>query len=384
MVAISVHRSRRAWLIAALVAFFGICCATTDAPIAADSERAADVRVDVKWRLDLASDRMWEMDPRELGDPVLTPGGDILVGASNGWVYRILPHSGEIVWETKIGGQIDAQGRLVGRTLYMGTDAGYLVSLDWRDGEELWRFETRGSVESRPTVAGGRVFFTDSDDVLYALDATTGELLWDYQRATPEFFTIKGGGEPLVLDDVVYCGFADGALTALFIDTGEEIWSTELGDELGEFADIDLPLILHDDRIVAISHSGGIYALEPDTGAILWHSDLTDVGGVEMQLGWLFGARTTGSVFALDTREGEVYWEVDVPEGQAPMDVSIAGSLLAVPMANGPMYWLRVRTGETLVKWRPASGFQNAPVFDERYGYVMSNRGYLYGFGLAF
>ena len=369
---------------AALVAFVGFSCATTEAAIPADSERAADVRVDVKWRLDLAADRLWEMNPRELGDPVLSPGGDLLVGASNGWVYRIKTHSGDVEWQTKVGGSIDAKARLMGGNVYVGSDDGYLVVLDWREGEEIWRFETRGSVESRPTVADGRVFFTDSDDYLYAVDATTGELLWDYQREAPDFFTIKGGGEPLVVGDRVFCGFADGSLNALYADTGEEIWSTQLGDDVGEFGDIDLPLILDDDRLIAVSHSGGVYSVEPETGAILWRNDVSDVAGIEMVHGWLFGARTTGGVFAMDTREGDIYWEVELPEGHAPMDVAIAGSILAVPTAHGPIYWLRVRTGETLVKWGPARGFQNAPVFDHRYGYVMSNHGYLYGFSLAY
>lgn len=374
---------RRVWLSAALALFLGVACAN-EAVIPADSPRASDVRVDVQWRLDLASDRAWELDPREMGQPVLSPGGDLLVGASNGWVYRIRAHSGQIVWGSEIGGSIDASAKLVGRTVYVGTDAGYLVSLDWTDGEEQWRTETRGSVETRPTVADGRVFVTDSNDVLYALDAASGEPLWDFQHQTPDFFTLKGGGEPLVIDDVVYCGFADGRLTALHTDVGEEIWTVDLGHDVDEFGDIDVPLFSDEDRLIAISHSGGIYALERQTGATLWHADITGVVGAEKHEHWLFGAAATGMVFALDTREGEVYWDYELADQDATVDVSVAGPFVAVAVSDGPMYWLHLRSGEPAAKWAPSTGFQNAPIFDDRYGYVMSNRGYLYGFGLAF
>ena len=378
-----VPQFRRAWLWAALAFVFGTSCAT-EAVIPEDSVRASDVRVDVKWRLDLATDRLWQIDPAELGTPVLSPGGDLLVGASNGWVYRLLTHSGAVVWASEIGGSVDAPGRVLGSDAYIGTDAGYLVKLDWRTGEEMWRFQARGSVESRPTVAEGRVFATDSEDILYALDAVTGDLLWDFQPRAPDFFTIKGGGEPLLVGDVVYCGFADGSLRAFFADTGEEIWAVDLGDETEEFGDVDLPLFVAGDRMIATSHSGGIYAIERSTGATLWHVDISDVAGVEVVEHWYFGAVSTGRVFALDLREGDLYWQYELPDGHMAVDVSIAGPFLAVAVSNGPLYWLHLRNGEPAAKWAPSRGFQNAPVFDDRYGFVMSAKGYLYGFALAY
>lgn len=368
---------------AALVVFLCASCAAQPRATA-DSEASSDLRVDVQWRLDLATDRGWERDARELGPAVLSPGGDLMVGTSTGWMYRILPHSGDIQWGTEIGGSIDAAAELVGSTVYVGTDAGYLVALDWQDGEEQWRFETRGSVEMSPTVERGRAFVTDSEDTLYALDATSGEGIWEFQYATPEFFTIKGASPPLVVGDKVYAGFSDGQVTALFADSGEEVWSVGLGDEFGEFGDIDLPLLEQGDWVIATSYDGGIYALEQETGAVEWHADIEEVTSLEFEKGWLFGTTAQGTVFALDTREGEVYWEFEFDEELAGMGVGLGGPFVAVATSQGPMYWLRVRTGEPVAKWAPSTGFQNAPVFDDRYGYVMSNQGYLYAFGLAF
>lgn len=381
MLTFSIPLQRRAWLCAALVALFCASCATDNG---ATTETSPEVRVDVQWRLDLASDRGWEQDPREMGQPMMAPGGDVVVGASNGWVYRILPHSGEILWRTEIGGSVDAAAEVVGGTVYVGTDAGYLVALDFRDGEQQWRHETRGSVEMTPAVEGGRAYVTDSEEILYALDAATGEQLWEFQHEAPEFFTIKGATSPLVVDEFVYAGFFDGQLTALYADTGEEVWSVDLGDETGEFGDVDLPLMRQGDRIIAVSHAGGIYAVNRHTGAIEWHENISDVTGATLESGWLFATTATGRVFAFDTRDEEMYWEFEFGEDFAGMDVTLVGSYVAVATTRGPMYWLRLRTGEPVTKWAPSSGFQNAPVFDDRYGYVMSNRGYLYALGLAF
>ncbi len=364
---------------------FATGCAA--APAGGTSDNPADesdVRVDVSWRLDLASDRGWEIDPREMGTPVLTPAGDLLVGASNGWVYRITPHSGDIRWASPVDGAVDAQVRLKGQSVYAGTDEGELVALDWRDGEEQWRYQTRGSVETRPAIADGRAFVTDSEDRLYAVDATTGDSLWDFQSEAPDFFTIKGGGQSLVIDDVVYTGFADGNLVALYADTGDEVWTTHLGDETGEFGDIDLPLYEYDDNLIAISHAGGIYSVERQTGALLWHLDESDVTGAQKAGDFLFASTAHGDVFAVNLREGEIEWDFQLPDDQAGMGVAIAAPFLAVATSRGPLYWLELETGQPVGGWVPSSGFQSAPVFDDRHGYVMSNRGYLYAFGLAF
>lgn len=376
-------RNWSAGLLAVLVAISATACATgPDSPGAAD--QSDEFRVEVDWRVDLAADRLWDIDPREMGRPVLTPRGDLIVGASDGWVHRIEGHSGEVRWSTPVDGSIDAAARFADGTVYVGTDAAQLVAVDWRDGTEQWRHETAGSVEARPTVADGRVFVTDSEDRLYAVDAATGERLWTFQAEAPEFFTIKGGGQPLVDDEIVYCGFADGTLRALHVDTGDEIWTTHLGDETGEFGDVDLPLFERDEELIATSHAGGVFAVDKETGALDWHVDRSDVSGVAYESGWLFATTATGRVLVVDTREGEIDWEYELPGEYTAMDVGLTGPFVAVATGQGPMYWLEMTSGQPITKWVPSRGFQSAPVFGDRQGYVMSNRGYLYGFGLAF
>jgi len=370
-------------LVAVFVVLFGLSC-TTGQATTSPSSASQELRVDVQWRLDLATDRGWELDAREMGRPVLTPSGDLLIGASNGWVYRIASQSGEIRWARPVGGSIDAPARLDGATVYVGTDAGQLVALDWQDGEESWRFDSQGSIESRPTAADGRIFVTDSDDILYAVDSVTGEHLWEHQQQAPEFFTIKGGGQPLVDGDILYTGFSDGSLVAMYADSGDEIWSAQLGDETGEFGDVDLPIIDRGDTLIATSHAGGIYSVEKESGALMWHVDQGDVTGVTEEQGWLFATTATGAVFAVDTRDGEIEWEFELPDGQSGMDVGLAGPFVTVATAAGPMYWLDLRSGAPVTAWAPSSGFQSTPVFDDQYGYVMSNRGYLYSVSLAF
>lgn len=381
MIKISTQHLRRAWLGAALAVFLGFGCATDTGTLEADESR---LRVEVQWRLDLASDRIGELGPRELGAPVMSPGGDLLVGATNGWVYRIEPGAAEFVWSTPVDGSVDARAALASNVVYAGTDSGQLVALRWQDGEELWRFDTRGAIDTTAAVGPELVYVLDSNNVFYALDRQSGELVWDYQRETPDYFTIKGGGQPLVVDNTVYAGFSDGHLAALDASSGDEMWTAYLGDESGEFGDIQEPIVVDEQSLLVSSHAGGIYRVERATGALLWRQEISEVTATEFASGWLFATTSAGKVLAIDSRSGDIAWEYDVPEDRAAMDLKLVSPFVAVATADGPLIWLRLEDGAAMAQWAPSTGFQNAPTFDEKFGYVMSNRGYLYGFSLAF
>ena len=342
-----------------------------------------EMRVHVDWRIPLAADHPWDNHPRELGGVVVSPAGDLLVTSSKGWVYRVDPSSGEPRWSVPLDGAVEAPAVIAGSQVLLGTDVGELLSLDWRTGQTNWRFATRGSVESTATIAGGVAYFFDSNDVLYAVDINQGELLWEYYRGTPEFFTIKGSGSPLVETDVIYAGFADGVIAALSRAQGEVLWEAYLGDDSGEFGDIDLPIVADRGRLFTASHAGGVYALEQSTGAILWHLPVDGVVALEYLDGFLVGATATGRVFALAAGTGEPLWNRRLHEEVSPMGIAQVNGLLALPVAQGPMYWLRLRDGFVVTRWNPGPGFQRAPVFDGERGYALSNRGFLYGFRLA-
>ncbi|TXD37601.1 PQQ-binding-like beta-propeller repeat protein [Lujinxingia vulgaris] len=375
----------RAWLVAALVSFVGGGCAMQPAqPTGLDSVGQPTARVKVEWRVPLSSDRPWEINPREFGKPVLAPGGDLVVGASDGYVYRVRADTGELVWSKEIGGSIDAPVALVDGYVYAASSQGSLHKLSWERGEEIWRADGRSAFEAQPAVSDGLVAVTDSADVLYVFDAVSGELVWDYQRRQPDFFTIMGGGTPVFSGNRIFCGFADGHLVSLFSDSGEVEWTANLGDASQEFGDVDLAVIDDGELLYAVSYAGGIYAVEKSSGALMWHQDIESVADLIMQGPWLLGVSATGHVFALSKNDGEPVWRFRMPEGQSPVALSTTGPLLSVATASGPLYLVRTRDGRPVTRWNPSSGFQRAPVYDSVRGYTLSNRGYLYGYRLAY
>ncbi|MFU8804627.1 MAG: PQQ-binding-like beta-propeller repeat protein, partial [Bradymonadaceae bacterium] len=341
-------------------------------------------RLKLNWRESLHSARHWEIDLREYTSPVYVPNTDeILAGSSTGRIVKARAGSGEVVWSSRLEGGIHANPVISAGRAYVGTMAGHFYSLNMTTGEVDWSIQMRGSLETTAAVDGGRVFLTDSQDILYALDAATGEILWQHQRRSPEFFTIKGGGTPVVDGNLVYSGFSDGRLAAIFVDSGEEAWVADLSADRRELVDVDLAILIDGDRIYAASYAGGMYALERQDGLILWRRPIESIADFTISGAQIFVASAVGRVHALDMNTGEQRWQFRFQE-DVPVQISATGPYLFISTAAGPLFIMDRWNGRPLSKWRPSPGFNSPVVFGGNRGYIISNGGYLYAFQLAY
>jgi outer membrane protein assembly factor BamB len=376
-------------LMVGLILAIGSAAATGCAPVqTADSSpvgaAARAPRFAVQWREPIFASRHWEINPREYSAPVYIGGADELVtAASSGRIVKIRAHNGEVVWAKHLEGGVHGTPTVHRNHVYVGTMQGRLYALSLATGEVDWTIEMRGSIETSMAADGGRLFVVDSQDILYALDATTGQILWQYQRRSPEFFTIKGGGVPVVDGDVVYAGFADGTLAALFVDSGDEAWVADLSADRRELVDVDVAVRVEGDRIYAASYAGGMYALERRDGLILWRRPIESVADFIIDGNTVFVASAIGRVHALDRNSGEQRWQFGLSE-DVPVQLAASGPYLFVSTATGPLFVFDRFAGRPVSRWQPASGFNSPVVFGGNRGYLLSNGGYLYGFRLAY
>lgn len=158
-----------------------------------------------------------------------------------------------------------------------------------RDGvTERWSTELSGlGPTARPVVAAGRVLVPTSG-ALVALDIKTGEELWRHGEEQP------WSSAPAVRNGTVYVGFADErAFVALDIETGDEQWRIETRGSIKAAPTFD-----HDsDTLFLGDDTGRIYRIDAATG------DVTLRGEV-------FGPVTAlahGSSLLVGTESGEVY-----------------------------------------------------------------------------
>ncbi len=374
-------------------------CASSGVATSPEVDASEDVlaapapRLKVQWRAQATNAEGWAYLPQEYAKPVFLPRHDDLVVASSyGYLTRFRAGSGEVVWREYLTERGAADGKplmihadpvVVDDVIYLASMSGVVEARSLDHGELLWRYQADNSVESSIVVEGGRLFMMDAGETLSALDSATGKLLWRYKRRSPEYFTIKGAGVPVVDGDAVYCGFSDGTLAAIQIDTGEAIWTSDLSNDETEFTDVDTQAIVSGELIYISSYAGGVFAVSRLDGTIQWQAPVPSVTRMIKRGQDLIVASATGRVVSLNVKERQMNWSFKFQQ-HTPVELAYFGPYVFVSTTAGPLSVLDLETGNLLTRWNPSQGFNVPVVFEQRRGFIVSNSGYLYSFEVAF
>jgi len=214
-----------------------------------------------------------------------------------------------------------AQPIVAGGRLFAASENREVHALDPKTGCTYWTFTAESGVraalavgpyESGEEAAGTAVFFADSKATAYAVDAETGKLIWTHKVDTHPFAGVTGS--PVVHDGRLFvpvqgigeegtgannnhqCCTFRGSLTALDVNTGEQLWKTYT---IGE-------------NKPRARNKAGIQMYGPAGGGI-WSSPTVDTkrGVVYVATGNGYAdppQPTTDAVIAMDVKTGAIKW----------------------------------------------------------------------------
>ena len=302
---------------------------------------------------------VWRFEPTErLWDASLRAAeSKICVGLQGGLVTCLDPETGEPLWITAVGQEVQSRpaledGKLYVPTTHVGTglENNYdgkasLISLDAGTGKVLWEAETDNFILRRPVVAGDRVLtggvfkgpVEDGEAGLsriYAFDKSTGEELWVHESEdglmrwlvdADDIVAFSGGSEvvralnpesgnlewsfgpsywmqfPAVAGGLVLMGTGDERFFALDAATGEVVWDQSI--DLDSLSQIGRPL-LRDGTIWFNAVTGDIYALQQSDGKQIAHLNTgitSRVGGALFENLYIMGD-PEGALYAYEIR----------------------------------------------------------------------------------
>ncbi|MEO1996005.1 MAG: PQQ-binding-like beta-propeller repeat protein, partial [Planctomycetaceae bacterium] len=148
-----------------------------------------------------------------------------------------------------------------------------------------WQVEV-GTGYGSPLVAGGRVYQharQANEEVLWCLDVETGNVKWRSAKTTP--FKIGGGGErhgkgpkssPVLADGRVFTMSITGSLTAWDADSGTQLWSRNYDSQFKKshpYWGASTSPIVDGPRIIVhfgTDERGALVALDVSTGKEIW------------------------------------------------------------------------------------------------------------------
>lgn len=132
--------------------------------------------------------------------------------------------------------------------------------------------------------------------------------------------------------------------------TPKSLWSSQIGDGVGQFFSKLSPVYAYDNLFVA-SRDGVVKALDPETGNVVWEVDLQGdttarlSGGIAAAYQKLYLGSENGEVIALDVKTGEEVWRTKV-NGEVLANPVADASLIMVHTSQGTMVALEQASGE--------------------------------------
>ncbi|WP_226006079.1 PQQ-binding-like beta-propeller repeat protein [Natrinema salinisoli] len=251
------------------------------------------------------------------GTPAVADGR-VYVGAYDGVLYAVDAETGDIDWQTKLGGAIGSSplyhdGRLVMAVEYPDPEGSTFV-IDANDGSVVWE-----DPEHRPTdhphstpaidLEVGRLVCGSNDGKLYGWSYPDLEFAWSFDTRGSDANDGEIKGPIATYDGGAYFGSWDGYVYRVDLEDGTEDWSFQTGDLVMSGPALDPEL----DTVFIGSHDTNLYALDAQSGERHWSFEADD---------WFFGCPIVcdervvagsrdGGVYALEKRTGDEVWRVD-------------------------------------------------------------------------
>jgi len=196
----------------------------------------------------------------------------IVIGAKDGYVYKINEANGQIVWKFQTENIVRSTPAIDDNTVYFGDVDGILFAVDFTTGREKWKFLTVGhglknedfgfdrrGIISSPSIKDDKVFVGCRDGLFYAVNKKTGKEIWRVDHEVSWVISSLA-----VKDTIVVTGTSDGRFVqAVSSNSGHPIWKTRTSNIVWSS-----PVICND-KVYIGSGEGVLYCLDLYTGQII-------------------------------------------------------------------------------------------------------------------
>jgi len=278
----------------------------------------------------------------------LVDGERVFQADYRGSVVAYQSSTGKRLWRVDLGETINAGPGGNADLLLLGGDA-EVVALNRKDGSIAWRTRVSSEVLSIPAQQGNTVVVHTVDGNIIALDVANGKQLWRYSESVPTL-SLRGSGNPVIVEGTVLCGTANGKVVALSLSDGSLLWETNVAvphgrTELERMVDVDADLAVSDGVVYATSYQGSLVAMLQSTGKLLWTRDIASSTGIIVDADKLYVSDTVGDVWALSRRGGGTMWKQTALHQRSLSAPAQQGNYIVLGDYDGYLHWLSKEDG---------------------------------------
>ncbi|MHB8256323.1 MAG: outer membrane protein assembly factor BamB [Acidiferrobacterales bacterium] len=241
----------------------------------------------------------------------------------------------------------------------LGTRDGRVLALKAANGALLWSASVSSEILAPPRGADGVVVAQTVDGSIFGLAADTGKRLWMQEHTVPAL-SLRGTSTPLIVENVVVTGLANGKLAAYRLADGRQLWDIPVSEphgrnEIARLIDVDAPPVVVGETLYADAYHGKLVAFNLASGHIQWSRDVSGYSGMAVDANNIYISDARGYVMAYDLATGASVWQQTGLHGRSPTAPVVIGDTVAVGDYQGYVHFLSVDDGRFVARYRLGS-----------------------------
>lgn len=203
--------------------------------------------------------------------------GIVYMGSNQGYFAAYELANGREVWKAMDGSTYHSSPVIYKDKVIYGTVEGRVIARNTKNGDEVYyNVDLGASVETAGTIYNGKIIFHLRNHQIFCLDIETGKILWGFKKAISYLTTLQRASRPIVYNNKVFVGFADGTLGVLGIDEGLLLYEVKISTA-SKFLDVDANPFIFENKLYIGSQSSPVMMLDPNSGKIIRTADFTSL-----------------------------------------------------------------------------------------------------------
>jgi outer membrane protein assembly factor BamB len=276
----------------------------------------------------------------------------MLVADPEGNIFSINPRTGKENWKINLDRELAAGVASGFGKLIVSDLNGFVVSIDSETQETIWEKNIGGEVLSNALVSASLVLVKNSVGELVALSALSGEKKWSFRSQLPAL-TVRGTGESIIDNGIVFSTFDNGRLGAFQLETGFFLWDAPISfvegsSELENLIDADSAPVIAKQLIFATNYQGNLTAFDIAQKRPVWNSKASSFYSPIVANNMIMVIQDDGSILSFSLANlspswtSEEYLRRELSSGAAYKNLLLVGDLDGYVHVINPMTGITV------------------------------------------
>ena len=278
--------------------------------------------------------------------------GNMLIADPEGNIFSTNPRSGKLNWKINIDRELAAGVASGFGKLIVSDVNGFVIAIDSETQDIIWKKNIGGEVLSNTVVSASLILAKNSVGELVALSASSGEKKWSFRSQLPAL-TVRGTGEPIIENGIVFSTFDNGRLAAFQLDTGFFLWDAPISfvegsSELENLIDADSAPVLAKQLIFATNYQGNLTAFDIAQKRPVWNSNASSFYSPIVANNMIMVIQDNGSILSFSLANLSPSWTSEEYLRRQLSSAAAYKNLLLVGDLDGYVHAINPLTGVTV------------------------------------